>query len=173
MNATITDREGKSQYVKDIQLHFVKNNWVNVIPQDLRYFYLGIRYVDSGSYHFSEILFFPLDEIKEIDWKDTFETGVSKGMIIKKFDGTSVDIERIRSQNNISFLETISFFSSNGELIKAKKLDYYNILPGEKSDPHWMIESCKGLIEGDEKSKEYRIKIPHKVRRIVFHQNKK
>jgi hypothetical protein len=162
VNATITNREAKSQDVNDIRLRFIKNNWVNVPPQVLKHFYLGIRYADSGSTEFSEILFFPLKEIKEIDFKDEFATGD----IIRKRDGSYIDIKR----DKVTGRETISFYAAGGNLISSKAIDYYKFMPSENAHPDWVIFRCEGLISDNNKEmKKYNIEIPQEVRKIVFH----
>jgi len=164
VNATITDKEGKSQDVNDIQLRFIKNNWVNVPPQVLKHFYLGIRYANSGSYEFSEILFFPLNQIREIDFKDKFATGV----IIRKRDGSYIDIET--DLKVLPHRETISFYETGGGLISSKKINYYDYRPSEKDNQDWTLDRCEGFVSSNNKEmKKYNIEIPHDVRKIVFH----
>lgn len=164
VNATITDREGKSQDVNDTQLRFIKNNWVNIKPQVLNHFYLGIRYADSGSYKLSEVLFFPLKEIKEIDFKDEFPTGE----IIRKRDGSYIDIQV--DLKVLPHRETISFYAADGGLISTKKINYYRYMPSEKADPDWMLIRCEGFLSGNNKKMEkYSIEIPHDIRKIVFY----
>lgn len=169
VGATIISREGKSQDVIDVQFMFIKNGWVNVHPQRVRSFNIGIRYADSGTFKLSEILLFSFREIKEIDWKEKFATGV----IIRKRDGSYIDIDRSRKTDSALFIETINFYSQNGELIKSKKINYCRFMPDEKSHPDWVIHSLTGQAIGNDGGKtRFEICVPHDIRKIVFHANK-
>ena len=165
VEATIISREGKSQDVIDVQFLFIKNNWVNVPPRRVRSFYIGIRYADSGTFKFSEILSFSFREIKEIDWKETFATGV----IIRKRDGSYIDIDRRKKTDNISFIETINFYSQNGKLIKSKEINYYKFKPDKESHPDWVLyKLISQPISNAGGKPQFEIEVPHDVRKIVF-----
>jgi len=160
ITAIVTDRAGKSQVVNDIRFRFIRNNWLNVRPQNLNYFYVRLRY----SFNESEYLFYSLNEIKEINFKEKFNTGV----IIRKRDGSYIDLKM--NLNVLPHEISISFYDTEGRLINSKELYGYDFKPSEKPESGWCIHECIGSISLSNKKKEkYFIEIPHDVRKIVFH----
>lgn len=160
LTGTITDREGKSQDVYDILFQFNRNNWINVPTQYLNYFYLQLR----SSPDESEALFYSLNEIKEIDFKEKFNTG----LIIRKRDGSYIDIKM-----NLKVLPhkiSISFYDASGRLINSKKLFDFNFAPSENLETGWIIYICTGSISGNNnENRKCSIRITHDVRKFVFH----
>ena len=165
VGATIISRENKSQYVNEVHFLFIKNNWANVSPQRVRSFYIGIRYADSETLKVSDFLSFSFREIKEIDWKEAFATGV----VIRKRDGSYIDIDRKKKSDSISFQETINFYSKNGELLSSKKINYYKFIPDKESHPDWVLYQLIGRIKNNDGGEtNLKIDVPHDVRKIIF-----